>query len=222
MVRRTTTGRPAAAPADSKTKAEPDATPAAQMFPAMDAMMSLARQFRGWQESMSAIAGPATDLAFASASAQARDPAERERILAAGAQLRQMREAAGLTIKDVSKALDLNDPALLESAERGSVSLPYDLLLRLAAVVGRDDPASAMLNLTRAYNPSLWASLEQLGFGKLVIQAARERELANLYRANDAARALDDADFARILEFTRQAFDMAVAFRTDDAAKNRA
>jgi len=63
----------------------------------------------------------------------------------------------------------------------------------------------------RAYNPELWKTLEQLGVGKLVMQAGRERELANIYGANDQARHLDDADFARVVEFTRQAFDVTVA-----------
>jgi transcriptional regulator with XRE-family HTH domain len=123
-----------------------------------------------------------------------------------------MREAAGLSLQDVAGALDLRDPELLRSAEGGAVALPAELVLRLAAVLGRDDPTTAMMRLTRAYNPELWKTLEQLGIGKLVVQAGRERELANLYRANDDARRLDDGDFARVLEFTRQAFDMAVAF----------
>ena len=68
--------------------------------------------------------------------------------------------------------------------------------------------------MTRAYNPDLWKTLEQLGLGKLVVQAGRERELANIYRANDAARRLGDEEFARVLEFTRQAIDMAVELDT--------
>ena len=63
------------------------------------------------------------------------------------------------------------------------------------------------------YNPELWKTLESLGVGKLAVQGARERELANVYRGNDAARKLDDEDFAEVLGFTRQAFDMAVGFR---------
>lgn len=46
-----------------------------------------------------------------------------------------------------------------------------------------------------------------------MVQAGRERELANLVRANDAARRLSDQDFATVLGFTRTAFDMAVDFR---------
>jgi hypothetical protein len=78
------------------------------------------------------------------------------------------------------------------------------------------------MKLARTYNPSLWKALDDLGIGRLAVQAGRERELANLYRANDAARRLSDADFAAVLDFTRQGFDMAVAFRRAPARAGRA
>jgi hypothetical protein len=43
------------------------------------------------------------------------------------------------------------------------------------------------MKLTRAYNPQLWRALEDMGVGRLVVQGGREREFANIYRANDAA-----------------------------------
>ena len=92
-------------------------------------------------------------------------------------------------------------------------------LLRLAGVLGRNDPIPVAMSLTRQYNPELWKTLESLGVGKLAVQGARERELANIYRGNDAARKLDDEDFAEVLSFTRRAFEMAVGFR--GAAGNR-
>lgn len=195
--------------------------PAARLaeMPGMSSLLTLARQVRSWTDSMISMAGPAADLAVAAAGARAGDPKQRATIHKAGALLRRMRESAGLTLQDVTQALDLRDPALLESAEGGGVALPFELILRLAAVLGRDDPVTAMMRLTRAYKPDLWKTLEQLGLGKLVVQAGRERELANIYRASDDARRLDDIEFARVLEFTRQAFDMAVAFRT--TAKTR-
>jgi transcriptional regulator with XRE-family HTH domain len=132
-----------------------------------------------------------------------------------------MREAAGLTLEEVARALDLNDPELIANAERGIVALPFELILRLAAVVGRGDPLTSVMKLTRAYNPDLWKALENLGLGKLVVQAGRERELANVYRGNDAARRLSDDEFAAVLAFTKQAFDMAVAFRAPSGAGSR-
>jgi hypothetical protein len=80
-------------------------------------------------------------------------------------------------------------------------------------VLGRNDPISFVMRFTRLYNPEIWQTLEQLGIGRLALQAGREREFANLYRANDAARDLSDEDFSAVLGFTRAAFEMAVTFR---------
>lgn len=188
-------------------------TPGLGEFPTMMPMLGVARQFREWADSMMAMAGPATDMAVAAAGVRARDPKQKEAIAKAGATLRRMRESAGLTVQEVTKALDLNDPDLIETAEGGRAALPFELILRLAAVLGRDDPVTSLMQLTRVYNPSLWTSLDQIGVGRLMVQAGREREMANVYRGNDAARRLDDEDFAVVLAFTKQAFDMAVAFR---------
>lgn len=192
-----------------------DQAPTARLpeMPGMGGLLALARQLRSWTDSVLAIAGPATDMAVAVAGAKAKSPKLRATIRKAGAVLRGMRESAGMALQDVTKALNLR-PGLIESAEGGAVALPFEVILRLAAVLGRGDPVTAMVRLTRAYQPELWQTLEQLGIGKLVVQAGRERELANIYRANEDARPLGGQDFARVLEFTRQAFDMAVAFRT--------
>ena len=208
----------------SRSRGSPvDAAPVARFseMPGMGSLVTLARQVRSWTDSMVAMAGPATDMAVAAAGARTEDPKQRATIHKAGAVLHRMRESAGMTLQDVTKALDLRDPELLESAEGGAVALPFEVILRLAAVLGRDDPVTAMMGLTRAYNPDLWKTLEQLGLGKLVAQAGRERELANIYRANDDARRLDDEEFTRVLEFSRQAFDMAVAFRATAKSGSR-
>ncbi len=179
---------------------------------------AIARNLRGWADTVLGIAVPATDLAFGLATARARTRGQKSAIAKAGAVLRRMREAAGLTLDDLARAVDLRDPELIANAERGMVALPFELILRLAGVLGRGDPLTSVMKLTRAYNPDLWKALEDLGIGRLVVQAGRERELANVYRGNDAARRLSDEDFAAVLAFTRQGFDMAVAFRTAAAA----
>ena len=191
---------------------------AAEMLP-IDA---IARNLRGWADTVLGIAVPATDLALGLATARARTRGQKSAIAKAGAVLRRMREAAGLTLEDLARAIDLRDPELIANAERGVVALPFELILRLAGVLGRGDPLTSVMKLTRAYNPDLWKALEDLGIGKLVVQAGRERELANVYRGNDAARRLSDEDFAAVLAFTRQGFDMAVAFRTAAAAGRNA
>ncbi len=97
-------------------------------------------------------------------------------------------------------------------AERGATALPFELVLRLAGVLGRRDPIAFVMKLTRSYNPELWRALEDMGIGRLVVQAGREREFANLYRAHDAARKLDDEEFAAVLAFMNAALEMALAF----------
>lgn len=64
-------------------------------------------------------------------------------------------------------------------------------------------PLTATMKLARAYNPQLWKAMDDLGVGRLVVQAGRERELANLYRGNDDARRLSDEEFAEVLAFTK-------------------
>jgi len=130
-----------------------------------------------------------------------------------GAALRRMRKAAGLTITEVGTAINLRDPSLIEAWEKGRIAVPFELILRLAAVLGRNDPIGFVMKFTRSSNPDLWRSLEGLGVGKLLIQSAREREFANIYRGDDEARQLTDKEFAAVLGFTRAAFEIAMVFR---------
>jgi transcriptional regulator with XRE-family HTH domain len=176
-------------------------------------IFGVAKQLGSWADSVMSVAGPATDLAFAMAKTGAKTPKQKDAFTKAGAMLRTVRETAGVTIQELAHAVDLSDPALIEQAENGMVALPFEVILRLASVVGRDDPVTFVMNMTRNYNPSLWKTLDALGVGLLVVQAGRERELANIYRANDAARKLSDAEFSQVLEFAKTAFDMAVQFR---------
>jgi hypothetical protein len=98
-----------------------------------------------------------------------------------------------MSTRELGQAIDIDNPELLEQAEVGRVALPFEVILRLAGVLGRHDPATFAMKLARSYNPGLWKALEDLGVGKLVVQAGRTRT-ANIYRANDAARKLSDAD----------------------------
>lgn len=138
-----------------------------------------------------------------------------------GAALRRVRKAAGLTITEVGTAINLKDPSLIEAWENGRIAVPFELILRLAAVLGRNDPVGFVMKFTRSSNPDLWRSLEGLGVGKLLIQSAREREFANIYRGDDEARSLSDEEFAEVLTFTRAAFEMAMAFRGREAQQTK-
>lgn len=139
-----------------------------------------------------------------------------------GAAIRALRERAGLTIADLGAAIDLDDPSLIEALENGRIALSFELILRLAAVLGRNDPVGFVIGFTRSANPDVWKSLEALGVGKLLLQSVRERQFANIYRANDLARGLSDREFKEILGFTQAAFEMAMALRTRRVARNKA
>ena len=180
-------------------------------------LLSLARQVRSWADTLLSVAGNATDMGMTLVQSRVKDPDRKAAIARAGSQLRRWREAAGMTARELGDAIGLGETKLIEEAEGGLAALPFDVVLRLAGVLGRRDPIPVAMALTRQYNPELWKALEAFGVGRLAIQGTRERELANVYRASDAARTLDDERFARVLEFTKCAFDMAVAFSNEPA-----
>ena len=198
------------------TKAAPVAAPAAE-----SALLGVARQVRSWSDSVLGIAGAAADVSIGAAKAILIKPEQRGALEKAGTVLKGMREAAGLSLAEVGEAINLKDPALLELVENGKVALPFEIILRLASVLGRNDPISFVMRFTRSYNPDVWHTLENLGIGRFAVQAGREREFANIYRGSDAARRLSDADFADVLAFTKAAFEMALAFRGSKPAAGR-
>ncbi len=151
-------------------------------------LLSLARQVRGWADTVLSVAGSATDLGLTLAQGRVRGPAQKAAVAKAGRQLRQWREAAGLTLEELSTAVGLGDAKLISQAEGGLASLPFDLVLRLAGVLGRRDPVPVAMALTRQYNPELWKTLEGLGIGKLAVHGTREREMVNIYRGRPSSR----------------------------------
>jgi transcriptional regulator with XRE-family HTH domain len=203
--------------AAARGRGEPSTTPAGSESP----LIGVARQVRGWTDSVLGIAGVAADLSMSAAKAILVKPEQRAALEKTGAALRGMREAAGLSVKEVGEAIDLKDPALLDLVENGKVALPFEIILRLASVLGRNDPISFVMRFTRSYNPEVWRTLESLGIGRLALQAGREREFVNIYRGSDAARALSDEDFAAVLAFVKQAFDLALAFRSGESGPRR-
>jgi transcriptional regulator with XRE-family HTH domain len=177
-------------------------------------LAGIATQVRAWTDSVLGIAGAAADASMSAAKAILVKPEQRVALEKTGAVLRGMREAAGLSVKEVGDAIDLKDPALLELVEHGKVALPFEIILRLASVLGRNDPISFVMRFTRSYNPDVWRTLENLGIGRFAVQAGREREFANIYRGSDLARRLSDDEFAAVLAFVRAAFDLALTFRS--------
>lgn len=180
-------------------------------------LLTLARDLRSWTDFVLGIANTAADLSFRVATSRLTKPSHKAAVEKAGGLFRDLRESAGLTLGDLGRAINLKDVSLLEQVEGGKVGLPFEIILRLAGVLGRNDPIPVAMKLTRTYNPKLWATLESLGVGRLAVQAGREREFANIYRASDAARQLSDEEFAAALKFVRASFESALVFRAEVA-----
>jgi hypothetical protein len=173
-------------------------------------VIKVAQELRRWTDTVLGVAGGATDLSLNLIRSMARGPRQQAAVDKAGSLLRQARRAARMTTRELGAAIDISDPRMLELAERGKATLPFEIILRLAGILGRHDPISFALKLTRSYNPGLWKALEDLGIGNLVVHAGREREFVNVYRAHDAARQLSDREFAAVLRFVDAAFRLAV------------
>lgn len=136
-------------------------------------------------------------------------------MLAAGQSLKDIREVAGLTLSEMSEALDLRDKSVLEAIENGTATLSFELILRLTALIARNDPIPFIMRTTRNYNPEVWQVLNDWGVARVPLQFEREREFINIFRRHDSARNLSDEGFAKVLEFTRQSFEMSLHFIED-------
>lgn len=196
-----------AGPVDAALPVNPVVLPPSEL-----SLKALARQLQSVTASVLSMAGTATDLGMTLAKSRLSKPHHKAAVDRAGSLLKDLRQTAGLTVQDLGRALGLSDSSELERIESGKVAMPFELILRAASLLGRKDPITFIMQLTRAYNPETWRVLESLGVGKLVVQGAREREFANLYRAHDAGRALSDEEFAQVLAFVNAAFELALDF----------
>ena len=130
----------------------------------------------------------------------------------AGRTLRELRKLAGLTVDELADAVEVSDRSLLEAVEKGTATLSFELILRLSALLARNDPLPFVVQMTRSYNPALWKLLEGWGIVRIPLQIERERRFGNVYRAHDVARKLSDEAFDHVLRFTQSAFEMALHF----------
>jgi transcriptional regulator with XRE-family HTH domain len=137
----------------------------------------------------------------------------------AGRYVRELRELAGLTLDELAEAAQLRDRSLLEAVENGTATLSFELILRLSALLARNDPIPFVARLARSYNPALWRLLEDWGIGRIPLQLERERRFLNVFRGHDAARRLSDEGFERVLRFTQAAFEMALHFAGEGEAR---
>ena len=187
--------------------------------PAHDGMGGLTKSLRSIAGQFVGMAGAAVDTSLHAASGLfPYGIASTKALVKAGGFLRTMRQKAGMPLEELGQAIDLKDPSLLELAEDGKMALPFEVVLRLASVLARNDPVPFVMNLTKAYSPTLWSILETLGIGRLVEHAGREHEFVSIYRARDEARRLTDEEFQRVRKFVETAFDMALEFNREAKA----
>ena len=184
-------------------------------------LLGMVRDLGRWADGMLTSAGAGARMASVVAPALA-SPAAAASLKRAGALLHDVRETAGLSVSDLGAAIDLKDATLLEHFEAGKVALPFDVILRIAGVLGRNDPVPFVMRLLRESNPRLAKTLEDMGIGKLVAHVGREREFVNLYRGRDELRGLSDEEFAAMLEIVDGALKLVLAARRGAGAAGRA
>lgn len=134
-----------------------------------------------------------------------------ERLMAmaeAGKFLRDARQVAGLNLQELASALGLSDTELLEEVEQGRATLPFEMILRSAALIARHDPIPFILNFVRTYNPAIEQKLESWGITALPKQFERERRFVNLMRKHDVLREMSDAEFDRFIGYQGSAINL--------------
>ncbi|MFT4518590.1 MAG: transcriptional regulator with XRE-family HTH domain [Halioglobus sp.] len=129
------------------------------------------------------------------------EPERLEAMAEAGHFLRDARETAGLSIKDLAERIDLSDRSVLEDIESGQTIMSLELMLRSAALLARHDPIPFLIKFMRTYNPALEKTLEQWGMLALPKQYERERRFVNLVRQHDILRTLSDDEYDRFINY---------------------
>ncbi len=128
-------------------------------------------------------------------------PERLEAMAEAGHFLRDARETAGMSVKEMADRLGLADKSVLEDVESGESIMPLELMLRAASLVARHDPIPFLIKFMRTYNPQLEQTLEQWGVMALPKHYERERRFVNLYRQHDFLRALSDDEYDRFIDY---------------------
>lgn len=147
------------------------------------------------------------------------EPERLQAMADAGRFLRDARETAGLSLKELGESLGLKDDSLLQDIESGDRVMPIELMLRTASLIARHDPIPFMIQFLRTYNPALGATLEQWGVMALPMQYERERRWVNIYRQHDVLRSLSDDEYDRLISYADSAVNLIldVMMREKDA-----
>ena len=129
------------------------------------------------------------------------EPERLEAMAEAGRFLRDARETAGLSIKELSETLGIKDKSVLEDIESGQSIMPLESMLRATSLLARHDPIPFLIKFMRTYNPALEKTLEQLGVLALPQHYERERRFVNLYRQHDSLRQFSDDEYDRFIQY---------------------
>ena len=138
------------------------------------------------------------------------EPERLEAMADAGHFLRDARETAGMSIKELSESLGLSDKAVLEDIESGATIMPLELMLRSASLLARHDPIPFLIKFMRTYNPALEKTLEQWGVLALPKQYERERRFVNLYRQHDVLRGFSDEEYERFIHYMESSSNLVL------------
>tara|TARA_R110002110_G_scaffold107320_3_gene268537 strand:- start:43043 stop:43729 length:687 start_codon:yes stop_codon:yes gene_type:complete len=138
------------------------------------------------------------------------EPERLEAMADAGHFLRDARETAGLSLKELADSLGVSDKSVLEDVESGEKIMPLELVLRSASLLARHDPVPFLIKFLRTYNPQLEQVLEQWGVMTLPRQYERERRFVNVYRQHDELRTLTDDEHERFISYIDSAAQLVL------------
>ena len=138
------------------------------------------------------------------------EPERLQAMADAGRFLRDARETAGMSLRELTEALGIKDDSLLRDIESGERVMPIELAFRTASLIARHDPIPFLVKFMRTYNPTLGETLEQWGVMALPLQYERERRWINLYRKHDTLRSFTDEEYDRLVEYVDSATQLVL------------
>lgn len=150
------------------------------------------------------------------------EPERLEAMAEAGRFLRDARETAGMSLKDLAENLGVADNSVLEGVESGDSIMPLELMLRSAALLARHDPIPFLIKFMRTYNPALEKKLEKWGVLTLPKNFERERRFGNIYRQHDVLRNLNDDEHARFIEYMNSSTELVLNVMMKEKAAGNA
>jgi transcriptional regulator with XRE-family HTH domain len=138
------------------------------------------------------------------------EPERLQAMADAGRFLRDARQTAGMSLRELTDALGVKDDKLLRDIESGDRVMPLELTFRAASLIARHDPIPFLVKFMRTYNPALGETLDQWGIMALPVQFERERRWINLYRQHDTLRSFTDEEYDRLIDYVNSATQLVL------------